>query len=71
MAAPIRYTVMNDYNTTIDLERLKPDAYMDTETAVGAKLKERIKYNKCIGTWDFGGRRISILPSLRTMKWRC
>ncbi|OBT86517.1 hypothetical protein VE02_04905 [Pseudogymnoascus sp. 03VT05] len=41
MAAPLRYSVMNDYDLTVELDRLKPGAFLNADTAVRATLKER------------------------------
>ncbi|KFZ15063.1 hypothetical protein V501_02896 [Pseudogymnoascus sp. VKM F-4519 (FW-2642)] len=41
MAAPLRYSVMNDYDLTVELDRPKPGAFLNADTAVRATLKER------------------------------
>lgn len=36
MAAPLRYSVMNDYDLTVELDRPKPGAFLNADTAVRA-----------------------------------
>ncbi|KFY35723.1 hypothetical protein V494_05658 [Pseudogymnoascus sp. VKM F-4513 (FW-928)] len=46
MAAPVRYSVFNDYDLTIALDSPKPGAFLNADTAVVATLKERKKYQR-------------------------
>jgi hypothetical protein len=41
MAAPTRYSVMNDYERTVELDNAKPGAHLNADTAVVASLEQR------------------------------
>ncbi|KAL5344668.1 hypothetical protein ACLOAV_010360 [Pseudogymnoascus australis] len=56
MAAPVRYSVMNDYDLTVALDRPKPGAFLNADTAVRATLKERQKFE----WWFFSHRYFNI-----------
>jgi hypothetical protein len=53
MAAPVRYSVMNDYDLTVTLDRPKPGAFLNADTAVRATLTGRKRYVDCFRRWTY------------------
>jgi len=53
MAAPVRYSVMNDYELTVELHTPKPGAFLNADTAVCARLEGRKAFNKAFGPWRY------------------
>lgn len=53
MSAPVRYRVMNDYDLTIELDKPKPGAFLNADTAVRATLAARQKFSKGFRSWEY------------------
>lgn len=78
MAAPVRYSVMNDYELTVALERPKPGAFLNADTAVFATLagRERFgdgfngltpwRYFNITEDWGIGLESVELAPAKLT-----
>jgi len=53
MAAPVRYSVMNDYELTITLDRPKAGAFLNADTAVLVTLARRDKFADGFRSWRY------------------
>ncbi|KAK0651161.1 hypothetical protein B0T16DRAFT_434432 [Cercophora newfieldiana] len=53
MAAPVRYSVMNDYDLTVELHTPKPGAFLNADTAVCGSLDGRKAFSKAFGPWRY------------------
>jgi hypothetical protein len=53
MTAPVRYGVMNDYDLTVELDRPKPGAFLNADTAVRATLKGRRRFVDDFVPWRY------------------
>ncbi|KAI0545345.1 hypothetical protein F4679DRAFT_481431 [Xylaria curta] len=53
IAAPARYSVMNDYNLTVQLDNPVAGAFLNADTAVRATLEGRKKFVDCFAPWRY------------------
>jgi hypothetical protein len=53
MAAPVRYAVMNDYDLTIEMDKPKPGACLNADTAVISTLARHEKFYQNFVSWRY------------------